>query len=77
MPSEWLLSLDEPETTHDVFVLNVDDSPSPINVMMRLEPFIGMANRSVDLFKSLNNALVTLYSLEGRTESQNIMPVCY
>ena len=77
MSHEWLLSLDEPETTHDVFVLNVDDSPSPINVMMRLEPFIGMANRSVDLFKSLNNALVTLYSLEGRTESQNVMPVCY
>ena len=44
---------------------------------MRLEPFIGMANRSIDLFKSLNNALVTLYSLEGRTESQNVMPVCY
>ena len=77
MPKEWVLSLDEAETTHDVFVLTVDDSPSPINVMMRLEPFLGMANRSVDLFKSLNDALVTLYSLDGRNESQNVMPVCY
>ena len=68
MPHEWVLSLDVLETTHDVFVLNDDDSPSPINVMMRLEPFIGMVNRSVDLFKSFNNALVTLYSLERRTE---------
>ena len=51
MPKEWVLTLDAPETTHDVFVLTVDDSPSPINVMMRLEPFLGMADRSVDFLK--------------------------
>ena len=45
--------------------------------MMRLEQFLGMANRSVDLLISLDDALVTLYSLEGRNESQNVMPVCY
>ena len=50
--------------------MNVDCEVSPVNIMMRLEPFIGLVNRSVVLFKSLNDALVTLYSLEGRTESQ-------
>ena len=77
MPSEWVLSLDQPVTSHYVFVLDVDESVSPVNIMMRLESFLGNVNRSIDLFKSLNDALVTLYSLEGREECQNVMPVCY
>ena len=45
--------------------------------MMRLEPFLGKVNRSIDLFMIINEALVTLYSLDGQEECQNVMPVCY
>ena len=39
----------------------------PVDIMMRLEPFIGNANRSLDVFKTINEALVTLYSLTNKT----------
>ena len=77
MPNEWVLSLDEPTPSHDVFVLDVDESVSPANIMMRLEPFLGKVNRSIDLFMKINEALVTLYCLDGQTECQNAMPACY
>ena len=77
MPHEWVLSLDEPTPSHNVFVLVIDESASPVNLMMRLEPFIGQVNRSIDLFVKINEALVTLYSLDGQSECQNVMPVCY
>ena len=64
-------------TSHDIIVLVVDESVSPVNIMMRLEPFLGKVNRSIDLFVKINEALVTLYSLDGRTDGQNVMPVCY
>ena len=68
MPSEWVLSLDEPSTSHEVFVLDADEDVSPVNIMMRLEPFLGKVNRSIDLFMIINEALVTLYSLDGQEE---------
>ena len=77
MPDDWLLSLVEPTTTHDVLIVDAEEAFDETNIMMRLEPFFGVANRSLDVFKKLNDALVSLNSLQQQTIERSCMPVCF
>ena len=74
MPGEWLLPLGKPSTTHSVLISKADEEFDPTNIMMRIEPLIGNANRSNEVFKILNDTLATLYSLEARIAYQSCMP---
>ena len=77
MPDDWLLSLVEPTTTHDVLIVDAEEAFDETNIMIRLEPFFGVANRSLDMFKKLNDALVSLNSLQQQTTERSCMPVCF
>ena len=45
--------------------------------MARFEPFIGSANRRLDVFIELNNTLTTLNSLQDETVPTNVLPACF
>ena len=75
MPGEWLLSSAKPSLTHNVLISQTDEEFNPANIMMRIEPLISNANRSIEVFKQLNDTLETLYSLETGTVLQSCMPV--
>ena len=77
MPNCWLLSNEEASPSHQVLKMKVDEHFCPTNVVMRLEPFIANANRSLEVFQILNNTLSTLNGLQGCIESQNVIPVSY
>ena len=44
---------------------------------MRLQPFLEIAHRSVEVFSALNKPLMSLYSLVGKSELKQFMPVIY
>ena len=50
---------------------------TPTDIMACLEPFIGSANRRLDVFIELNNALTTLNILQGETTPTNVLPACF
>ena len=56
----------KPSTTHHVLISKAGEEFDPTDIMMRIEPLIGNANRSIGVFKLLNDTLTTLYSLEAR-----------
>ena len=62
MPREWVLATEEQAPSFDVSVCEFDEEKTPADIMARLEPFIGSANRRLDVFIELNDALTTLNS---------------
>ena len=77
MPGEWLLSSKKPSPTHKVLISQTDEEFNPANIMMRIEPLISNANRSIEVFKQLNDTLETLYTLETGVVPQRCMPVSF
>ena len=77
MPGEWLLSSEKPSPTHKVLISQTDEEFNPANIMMRIEPLISNANRSIEVFKQLNDTLETLYTLETGVVPQRCMPVSF
>ena len=74
MPDEWVLSLEEPNVIHEIKHIDSSEQPTPVNYIMRLEPFMSVANRNVCVFNQLNESLTNLYSVTGNTMSQNLHP---
>ena len=77
MPDSWLLSVEEAFPSHEVLKMKIDEVFCPINVVMHLEPYIAIANRSLEVFQMLNDTLSTLKSLKGCVGSQNVIPASY
>ena len=77
MPSEWILSTQNPTPTFNVSVCDFAEEKAPTDIMARLEPFLGNANRRLDIFIELNNALTILQSLGNEPTQTNVLPVCY
>ena len=68
MPHEWVLSVESPHPTHDVFVVDTTEGNDETDVAMRLEPFFGVSNRSVPVFQLLSDTLLTLSSIVPDTK---------
>ena len=77
MPEEWLLSTTKNEPTHEVLMSQTVEEFNPANIMMRIEPLISNVNRSIDVFKQLNDTLETLYTLETGVLPQRCMAVSF
>ena len=77
MPEDWLTSLTTQQAVHEIKHVTVTNDSCGFDTLMRLEPFLEIAHRSVDVFRVLNNALVTLFSLVGKSEVKHQMPVNY
>ena len=68
MPHDWVLSVENPHPTHDVFVVDTTEGNDETDVAMRLEPFFGVSNRSVPVFQLLSDTLLTLSSIVPDTK---------
>ena len=68
MPHEWVLSVESPHPTHDVFVVDTAEGNDDTDVAMRLEPFFGISNRSLPVFQLLSDTLLTLSSIVPDTK---------
>ena len=54
MPKEWVLSRDSPQMSHLVERVETDEEQTAVNYQMRLEPYMSIANRNVEVFRVLN-----------------------
>ena len=57
--------------------VDVGNDNCGFDILTRLEPFFEIAHQSIDVFRILNNSLVTLYSLEAMPQSIRQVPVNY
>ena len=67
----------ESTTSHNVLKDNAEDMFKHTIIMVSLEPFFAVANRCLDVFKMLNNELVSMNSLQQQMTVQNYMSVCF
>ena len=67
MPEEWLASLETRQAEHEIEHIDVENENCGFDVLMRLQPFLEIAHRSIEVFSALNNTLMTLYSLVGKS----------
>ena len=77
MPREWVLSLDEPHPTHDVIRMAVCEETHHDDFIARLEPFMSVSHRNVDVFAALNDGLMTLHNAVGDVFGQNFVRVSF
>ena len=75
MPSPWIVPTTQPVVSHDITRVDIADANGAQDVLSRLEPFLGIAHRSIPVFAEVNAALTTLYTLKTSTSTQNVMPV--
>ena len=63
MPENWIASLATQQAVHEIKHVDVDNENCGLDILMRLDPFLEMAHMSIDVFRILNNSLMTLYNL--------------
>ena len=56
----WIIQTAHTLPTHEIEHVSASCETSPLNVMMRIDPFLGCANRSVAIYEIFNNALNSL-----------------
>ena len=71
MPERWIIPTDHIHPTHEIERVNVSCEASPLNVMMRIDPFLGCANRSVAIYEILDKALDSLLGPSGNSRKQH------
>ena len=74
MPDGWVLSREEACPVHNITHSDSPEDQTPVNFLMRLERFMGIANRNVEVFNVLNECLTTLYSVTDHMTNQNVFP---
>ena len=77
MPEKWVISQKAVRTVHEVVPVVLNSDVPPRDVVMRLEPFLNISNRNVEVFKLLDNALVTLHSLGNEQPCVRETPLNY
>ena len=74
MPDEWTLSLEDHCAVHHVTHTDSLEAQTTDNFLMRLEPFMRIANGNVEVFNVLNECLTTLYSITEQVTKDNVVP---
>ena len=77
MPETWTIPTETARPVHEVKRATFSCATSDLNVMMRMDPFLSCANRSVAVYDTLNNALVSLCTLTGKALRRRDVPFCY
>ena len=71
MPERWIIPTDHTPPTHEIEHVNVSCETSPLNVMMRIDPFLSCANRSVAIYEILDKTLDSLLGPSGNGQKQS------
>ena len=75
VPSSWIVPKTWPVVSHEISRIDIAQANGPQDVLLRLEPFLGVAHRSLAVFREINAALTTLYTLKTSCSTKNLMPV--
>ena len=75
MPNEWVLSRESPRMSHLVECIETPEEQTAVNYQMRLEPYMSIANRNVDVFSVLDECLTALYNAAKIDKSKDVVPV--
>ena len=76
MPDEWIIQREHKHPVHTTTHVDVPVNTHGFDILMRLQPFIETAHRSVSVFNTINSALMTLYDME-KSIIKTLMPVNY
>ena len=74
MPPEWILTTEEQTPSFMVSVCEFHKEKSPMDIMARLEAFLGSADRRLDVFVEPSNTLTSLNSLQDEAVTTNFIP---
>ena len=74
MPDDWILSLDCPQPSHLIVHIETSEMRTAENFMMRLEPFLSISNRNVQVFRILVECLDTLSEVANIQNDQTVIP---
>ena len=77
MSSVWVFSTQRQPPRHDVVAISISENTTPAELSTRLEPFLSVSNRSVEVFKLLSEALLTLNSMTIGLPRTNAFPANY
>ena len=77
MPDEWVIPREHRHPVHTIAHIDVPGVTHGFDILMKLQPFIETAHRSVSVFNTINSALMTLYGMEERQVLKTLMPVNY
>ena len=77
MPSDWVFSTVPRSPTHVVQHVEVNEHSNSVDIMPRIEQFLGLANRDTSVFTILDNTLSSLYNLAGEPFMANVYPATY
>ena len=71
---EWETVLEDPCPVHSITHSESPEDSTPVNFLMRLERFMGIANRNIEVFHILNECLTSLFSVTDHMTNQNVVP---
>ena len=77
IPQTWLIPARTSTTTHTVSIVRVNDESDGETILARLEPFLGIAHRSMEVFDEISSALAALHSLRSDSIQNTTIPVNY
>ena len=77
MPSDRVFSTVPRSSTHVVQHVEVNERSNGVDIMPRIEQFLGLANRDTNVFTILDNTLSSLYNLAGKPFMANVYPATY
>ena len=77
MPDEWIIPHEPRHPVHAITHIDIPSDTSGFDILMRLQPFLETAHRSVTVFSTVNSALMTLYGMEERSTLKQLVPVNY
>ena len=77
MSDECVIPLEHQPPIHATTHIDVPGDANGFDILMRLQPFIETAHRSVSVFNTINSALMTLYGMEEQPIFKTLMPVTY
>ena len=77
IPSCWIVPSETTTQTHQIEQVGFASEMNSVNAPMRIDPYLGIANRSVDVYDTLIGALSSLCTLTGKTPKHNECPLSY
>ena len=70
MPDDWIISLERPQPSHLVVHVDTAEMRTAENFIMRLEPFLSISNRNVEVFRILAECLDTLNTITNNEKTR-------
>ena len=71
MPPSWIVPIETASPTHKIEQVSFESEMNSVNATMRIDPWLGIANRNVDVYDTLMGALSALCTMTGKRANYN------